>query len=252
MMTIGGVLVVIGISLLAGAFVFALERLIPASRRQPHNDVIGFVYAVIGVTYAVILALVVVATWDTLDAAKADTFTEASALVQLDLYGHSLPPPEHAEIESLARQYARTVIDVEWPDLANHHASQRARAIYLQLQDAVQGQQPTAPAAVARYQQALDTVTDLGNARRERVDLATEGIPALLWVALGAGAVIAIGFAYFFGMKSTRLHALVMFSITLLITSLLLVPYELDYPFAGIRVSPAAFELALQRMGHVS
>jgi hypothetical protein len=251
-MPIEGILVIVGLALLAAALAFALERLIPAKRRQPHNDVVGFVYAVIGVSYAVLLALVVVATWDTLNEGKANSYTEASAMVQLDLYGHSLPQPQHTMIESLLKQYARTVIGVEWPDLARHHYSRKAADLYRQMQFLVQAQQPTAPAAVARYQQALGTVTELGEARRVRIDLATEGIPALLWVALVLGAVITVGFAYFFGMKSTLAHALLMFFLTLLITGLLLVPYELNEPFGrAVSVNPSAFELALARIEQI-
>jgi hypothetical protein len=251
-MLIGAILVVVGISALAAALVFPLEKLIPATRRQPHNEVVGFVYAVMGVFYAVLLALVVVAVWDTLGEAQSNTFTEASALYQLDLYGHSLPQPQHAELEALAKQYAMTVINIEWPDLARQQSSPQARALYRQLLFLVEAQQPTAPAAVARYQQALDVVTELGDARRERIDQATEGIPGLLWVALILGAVITVGFAYFFGMKSAAAHAIVMFCLTLLVTSLLLVSYELDYPFSkGVRVSPLAFKVTVQRMEQI-
>lgn len=252
-MLVGGILVAIGLSLLAGALVFALEKLIPAARRRPHNDVIGFIYAVVGVSYAVLLGLVVVAAWDTQNDAQANTFTEASALFQLDLYGHSLPQPQHDQLESLAKQYAAAVIKDEWPQLAHQRSSPQAREAYRQLQYFVEDQQPTAPAAVARYQQALDVVADLGTARRERIDEATEGIPALLWVALVLGAVITVGFAYFFGMKSTAVHALVMFSLALLVTSLLLVAYELNYPFAhAVKVTPLAFQITLERMDQLS
>ncbi len=102
---------------------------------------------------------------------------------------------------------------------------------------------------MARYEQALSATAQLDNARRERINQAGEGIPGALWFALLLGGVITIGFGFSFGMKSTVVHALVMFSVTLLIVSLLLVVYELDYPFTGIvRVSPEAFKLALERM----
>jgi hypothetical protein len=252
-MSIGGVLAIFGVALLAAAFVFVLERIIPAGRREPHNNIVGFIYAVIGITYAVLLGLVAVATWDTLETALANTYTEANALVQLDLYGHTLPQPQHAEIQSLVKRYAKTVINIEWPKLADHQDSPQAWNLVVQLRFLIEGQQPTAPAAVIRYQQALDTVVDLGNARRERIDQATHGIPGLLWASLIIGAVITIGFGYFFGPSSTRVHALVMFCLTLLITGVLLVPYELNDPFAGpVKVSPAAFQLALQRIDAVS
>jgi hypothetical protein len=62
------------------------------------------------------------------------------------------------------------------------------------------------------------------------------------------GGVITIGFAFLFGMKSIATHALVMFSITLLIGGLLLVIYEVNAPFSGLKVGSEAFQLALDRM----
>jgi hypothetical protein len=54
-------------------------------------------------------------------------------------------------------------------------------------------------------------------------------------------------------MKRTGPHALVMFSLTLLLGGLLLVVYELNYPFGGVvRVGPEAFQLALERMRQLS
>jgi hypothetical protein len=62
-----------------------------------------------------------------------------------------------------------------------------------------------------------------------------------------------VGFAYFFGMKSAAVHALVMFSLALLVTSLLLVAYELNYPFAhAVKVTPLAFQITLERMDQLS
>jgi hypothetical protein len=106
---------------------------------------------------------------------------------------------------------------------------------------------------VVRYQWGLDATGQLGDARRERVDEAGDGIPPLLWAALLLGAAITVGFPLFFGMKSTVPHALVVFSVSLLVGGLLLVVFELNYPFGGlVRVGPEAFTLALQRLRMLS
>jgi hypothetical protein len=246
-MPIWSILLILGVSLLAGAGVFALEKCVPASRRASHNDIFGFVYAVVGVTYAVLLGMVVIAAWNTLDAAKANTYTESNALLQIAWYGHSLPQPQHSEITALAKEYTEVVIDTEWPELASQRSSPEAWTLSAKLRILVQEQQPTTPAAVVRYQQALDATAQLDDARRKRIEQAGEGIPSLLWAALILGAIITVGFAYFFGMKSTAAHAIVMFSVTLIFAALLLVAYELNYPFVGIvKTNPDAFELALQ------
>ncbi len=247
------ILIALGLALLAAAGAYGMEKLMPSSRRAMHNEIIGWVYAVVGVAYAVILGLVLITAWNTLDLARANANTETDALNQLDWYGHSLPQPQHAEIEDLVKEYTTVVIGTEWPLLSRRQDSPRAWAAYTQLRTVVQAQQPTAPAAVARYQEALQASAQLDDARRKRIGQAAEGIPALLWTALILGGVITIGFPLFFGMKSTAAHALIMFSLTLLIVCLLLVIAELDYPFSGIvTVGPEAFRLALERMRQLS
>src|SRR5215208_3171885 len=59
-----GVLVVIGACLAALAGLELVQRLVPAQKRQEHNDVAGFLSAVVGVVYAVLLAPLVMAVWE--------------------------------------------------------------------------------------------------------------------------------------------------------------------------------------------
>lgn len=137
------------------AALLIVGRLVPAAKRERHNDVVGFVYAVVGVIYAVILAMVVIAAWGSLEDAKTNTYTETNALLQLDWYGHSLPQPQHAEVQGLVKEYTEIVIHDEWPLLARHQTSSKAWAVFTQLRDFISAQQPTTPADVIRYQQAL-------------------------------------------------------------------------------------------------
>ena len=62
-------------------------------------------------------------------------------------------------------------------------------------------------------------------------------------------AVVGVAYAVLLGTA----HALIMFSLTLLIAALLLVVFELNYPFTGIvTVSPEVFRLALGRIAQLS
>jgi hypothetical protein len=248
-MLIFGIIVVLAAAVLVAAAVMVIERAVPCARREIHNDIVGFVYAVVGAIYAVILAMVVIAAYDSLDDAKANTFTESNALLQLDWYGYSLPQPDHARVENLVKEYASTVINTEWPLLAKGESSNQAWQLLHEIRETIYSQQPTTPAAVARYDQALAANADLGNARRERVEAAADGIPAVLWISLLIGGIVTIGLGYFFGVKSQGLHVAIMFGLTLMIGSLLLVIYALNIPFGGpAGISPDAFTLALERM----
>src|SRR3712207_4344554 len=59
MSVVYGGLVVCGACLAAFVGLVLVQRLVPATIRQENNDVAGFIYAVLGVIYAVLLALVV-------------------------------------------------------------------------------------------------------------------------------------------------------------------------------------------------
>ena len=70
-----------------------VQRLVPADSRRPHNDVAGFIYAALGVIYAVLLALVVIAVWETYGAASETVEQEANALAEIAWLGNRLPEP---------------------------------------------------------------------------------------------------------------------------------------------------------------
>ena len=92
-----------------------MQRLVPATLRQRHNDVAGFIYAALGVIYAVLLALVVIAVWGEYDAANETVEQEANALAEIFWLGNRLPEPEGSHLQELRRSYAEEVAHKEWP-----------------------------------------------------------------------------------------------------------------------------------------
>jgi hypothetical protein len=110
-----GVLVVGGTCLIALAGLELVQRLVPADSRRQHNDVAGFIYAALGVIYAVLLALVVIAVWEEYRAASETVEQEANALAEIAWLAHRLPEPEGSHIQELCRSYAEVVVNKEWP-----------------------------------------------------------------------------------------------------------------------------------------
>jgi hypothetical protein len=109
------VLVIGAVCLAALAGLELVQRLVPASSRQPHNDVAGFIYAALGVIYAVLLALVVIAVWEEYEAASVTVEQEANALAEIFWLGNRIPEPEGTHLQELARSYAEEVVHKEWP-----------------------------------------------------------------------------------------------------------------------------------------
>src|SRR3712207_1296784 len=102
MSVVYGVLVVGGACLAAILGLALVQRLVPITLRKEQNDVAGFIYAVVGVIYAVLLALVVIATWEEFGRARITVEGEANALAEISWLAHALPEPERHPLQELA------------------------------------------------------------------------------------------------------------------------------------------------------
>src|SRR3712207_1427950 len=98
------------------------------------------------------------------------------------------------------------------------------------------------------FEQGLERIDALADARRARMVEAEEGIPAVLWGVLVFGGIITVSFTYLFGLESTWSHRLMVAAVAGLIALVLFTVGSLEYPFSGgTRIGPEAFELVLDR-----
>ena len=173
--------------LLAAGGLILVQRSVPIAMRRQHNDVAGFIYAVLGVVYAVLLGLVVVAVWEQWNAAADRADQEASELAEVFWVADRMPESKGHNIQELVHSYARVVVEEEWPLMRQGKSSQKAWALLDEIRSEVQDFQPSTPAQTVLYEQGLERVHELADARRERLLLADHGLPAILWVVLIIG-----------------------------------------------------------------
>jgi hypothetical protein len=242
-----GLLIIAVAMLIAVGGLVLVQRLVSTDRRKQHNDVAGFIYAVLGVTYAVLLALMLIAVWEQWNAAEATTTEEANELAEIFSFAHQLPQPEGRHIQELANSYAQLVVEEEWPLMQRGKSSPEAGATFDELRGTIEGLDPTRGAPLVRYNQVLEQLHGLGDARRERLLDAREGLPNILWVVLILGGVITVGFTYLFGLDSTLVHLLMVAALAMIISLTLFTVAALDHPFKGdVRIYPTAFEEVLE------
>jgi Protein of unknown function (DUF4239) len=225
-----------------------VQRLVPSMQRQELNDVAGFIYAVIGVVYAVLLALVVVAGWENHQVAKETTEREANALADIFWLAHELPQSEGQQLQELARSYAQTVVEEEWALMEQGRAAPRAWELLDEIQANIQGWKPTTEDERVLYNLQLERVHDLADARTMRLVKAEERLPAILWTLVAFGGVVTVGFTYLFGLESSRAHKVMVMALAGVIGLVIFTIGTLETPFSRhAQLSPAAFELILER-----
>ncbi|MBV8066548.1 MAG: DUF4239 domain-containing protein [Candidatus Eremiobacteraeota bacterium] len=243
-----GIVIVGGVLALALFIGYVVSRFTSAEVRTAHNDRAGFIIAVIGVVYAVLLAFVAIGVWERFQQAESRSYEEAGAVATVYRDADSFPHP--AQLRSVLRAYVRSVIGVEWPQMER---GQRSHVSNLLLENAdrqvraLPADSPRLANIQAQMLQAMDTALD---DREARLTIYSGGINGIIWLVLIAGAIVTIAFTYFFGFDRTLIQQLMIGALTFLIALVLFLIVALDYPFrGGIAVQPDAFRALLEAFG---
>jgi hypothetical protein len=228
---------------LALTLLILLRRLWPPALRREHNDLVGWQIGVLGTTYAVILGFMLWNVWNNFQSAELNAELEANSLVNVYRLSQGLSFAEAAEVQRLARKYADVMLNEEWPAMSKQNLSpagfnitQRLWAVMVQAQ-ASQAAEPVS--------QALAELANMTQHRRIRQLQSRSSLPGILWAILIVGGIITIGSSCLFATENFRLHFLLVFSLSLMISLVLVAIADIDRPFQGsVHVEPDAFRLA--------
>lgn len=243
--------IVILILMMAGSMLFMtiLNRVWPPEQRRKHNDLIGWQLGVLGTTYAVILGFMLYTVWTTFGKANFNVDLEANALRNVYRLAEGLPAQQRVQLESEARNYADTVINKDWPEMARHQIPEESHEINQAMWKTLMSVKTATPSEITAEDHAISELSALTEHRRTRLIQSTFHLPFIFWCVLLVGAAVTIISASTFGSTDGRLHALQVFSFTLLITLVLLAIADVNLPFRGwVHVSNYAFIRAQQNM----
>ena len=226
---------------------WGIRRRWPSLAEGDHNEVVGFIIAVVGVIYAVLLAFVVIVAWENYASAERIVGQEASTLRGLYRESAAFLDETQEELHLLVRQYADEVVELEWPAMAEGvPGDPRAGAVFDEMAETLASVQVTTPAQEEFLGAEAERLSQLVSLRSQRLDYADRTIPGVLWTALIVGGVVTIGFALLFGLQRAVLHSLMLGSLAALVGVLLFVAMEMDRPFAGgVAIQPEPFERVL-------
>lgn len=204
-----------------------LRRWLGHEHLASNNEIAGFKFATVGVIYAVLLAFAVIVVWEKFSDAETAVIQEAGASATLYRLTQG-SEPEMVAIRSAPKQS----IDKDWPAMAKEgearEATQALNALYAgALRLSANGVQPAILGDIFRQ---LDSITQ---ARRTRLHLATGIVPEIIWLALFCGAVMTVGFTFFFGTVNLSAQVMMTGILSILVFMGLLVIVSIDHPFTG-------------------
>jgi hypothetical protein len=225
------------------------QRVVHRDRLIPHHEVAGFLVAVVGVLYAVVLGFVVVTSWSGFDSAQMNADLEAGDVGDAFGFAQMLPEPRRARMRRALAAYAIDVRDREWEAMRHGEQYPRARILLVRAIESL-GDAYLKPSA--NLDQALNRETtrqavaaslrDIADNRRLRIIQAQKHFSPTLGLALIVGALMVLVFVFLFSVDDAMLQFTMTAIVAGCIGLLLGVVFEFSAPYSGaMRVSPQAW-----------
>jgi hypothetical protein len=225
------ILVVGGLVAIAAAGLVVVRRRWPDFVAGEHNDVAGVLLGVVGATYGIMLAFVIVAVYEDFSDAQSTVHAEASALAELyrDTQRMEIADPMAAAIDG----YVESVIADDWPLMAEGRLSESGWAGVDAMFAVLQGYEPATQSQAAFLGAAIDDLNEVVGARRARLFHASETLPGMLQALMIGGAILLVAFTWLFGMRLFRTQLLMVVGVAGLIGFSLALAMMIDHPFSG-------------------
>ncbi|WP_156753263.1 bestrophin-like domain [Actinokineospora pegani] len=243
---------VLGSAAVAALVAYLMRRIGTAEGTVENNEALGQVFTIVGGLHAVLLAFVLISLFDGTTAAEGGSFREADGLVAAAWATDALSEPARTEVRDLAAEYARTVSDTEWPQMAtgDGEVDDEGWSLLDRMRVAVRGAEADSDYANDQKTLATDKLWDVYEARQERLNTAGgDGVTDVVWFALVLGSVMTIVLALMFGGPQPMTHIVIVSILAGTLSLLLFATYQLQNPYAGAaKVDPAAFQAVLDRL----
>lgn len=236
-----GTILVIALNAAACIGLIIFHRLVHLEIRRTHNELTGFTLAMISVTYAVLLAFIAIATWESYAHAETIVDNEADYIGSIYRDTQGLPPAMGHDIRSDVRRYVEIVIHQEWPRQQAGKVPHQGWEPLRRIQSAIVTMHPDTDGQADIEIELLRTLNMLYRARSSRLAAAQGHIPDVIWWIIFIGAGLTVGCTYLFGFHDFRMHLVLTTAVSTSLALVIVLIIALDYPFRGkVSVTPEA------------
>jgi len=236
-------LIVIPSILLCLGLLWLMRKFIHHSTLQKNHDVAGFTLSIVGVLYSVILGFTVINAQTRYNEALQNIHSEA--LILADLYRDAgfFPPESRDAIRTGLRNYVNYVIEEEWGLPTERKLRPKTQDIMEKIWNSYYNVEVTNEKMGIWYSLSIEKLNNLMDARLSRQFSSWEHLGNMMWSLLISGALITIGFLFFFGLENLRSQMIMTALVAGYVSFMLYLVYSLDHVYHGPEgIKPVALE----------
>lgn len=246
---LGGSLFIALVVLFSVAGLVLVRRYADVEWLKRQHEVASFFFLMIGTLYAVLIAFAIFVVWTQFQDAGTNLEHEANEVGDLSRMAMAMEEPMRTNLRTALIEYIRSVVDDEFPAMAQGRESQRTWQAVESLWRVYAVAQPSTLKAQANYAESIKHLNELANYRRARLFTSRGTVPSMLWYLLYIGGIVLIVFTFFFGHDSLLSQAAMTAALAGILAFSLFLIFSYNSPYAGAaRVSPEPFRLELQHV----
>lgn len=196
-----------------------------------HNEVGGFIVAIVGTLYAVLLGFLTIVVWQHFSETQGQVSRESAAAADAWHTAVGLPYNVRTRIRHDLFTYANILIEEEWPAMRRGGYAFKADIVVMDAMATAGTYNPINYKESTAQQATQQQLSILHDERVRRLTNNGTAVSWFEWLVLYIGGICVIGFCWLFGLRNTRVHLLMTSTVAILIASMLVLLFELQYPF---------------------
>lgn len=221
----------------AGAFgaIVLFVRIVSPRISVTHDDhdFLAPSQSIVGGIYGVLLAFVVVVSWQNYATLNESMQNESIGLLELWRETRYFEDDQQQKLQKAIVDYVDSIKSYEWP-LMKHGASVLDNHVYRNLWDSVNNIVPNTDVQKDFLSHVISELEDINKARRLRLFAVESHIPDILWVFLITVAVYLISVTILYEKAHIRLRILIAALQSFIIVFAFYLISNFNHPFQGI------------------
>ena len=242
-----GIIIVGGITTVAILGLFLIRSRYDVRKFASHHEIAGYLFAVLGTLYAVVLGFVVVGVSDSLHNDSVNIATEINSVMTIYRIAEGLPEKNKEQIDQALLGYLTAVYRQEWAAMASNKISGSTIKAQEDIWQSIKVFVPQTEQQQSFYSLILENYSRLLDCHRMRLLAAHDSVSPILWIVLISGAVSTIAFMLLFGLDRPwpQVVMMILVCVTLGLNLFLVAIY--GRPFEGdLGIHPKEFEMAAE------
>jgi len=237
--------IVFTFGLMGGLGTYFFRKYTRLKYKDGHNEVVGYIFGILGGFYGLLLGFVVFFVWDTLNQAQNNTNQEGS--LARGLYRDIKYFPDTDKMKPLMHcyiAYVHSVVESEFPSMEKlQPLTSRDRKYFNNVFREMEKLDPND----TRVEQMFKHLNDLATYRGLRQLDGESDIPTEIWVPLLLGGFIILVIAMLVKVESVGLHCGINTMLGAFIGIVIYLIVIIDHPFTGdLKIVPTQYKLILQ------